>query len=75
MGKECSTESWCSRSWFANVIFPPQSGGGSCVLEMAKRGMELVWAASGSGGQGGEQGGQGGIKWDYLSPAAPGSPV
>lgn len=45
------------------------------MLETAKRGTELVWAASGSRGQRGEQGSQGGIKRDYLSLAAPGSPV
>ncbi|XP_032847191.1 phosphatidylinositol 4-phosphate 5-kinase type-1 gamma isoform X2 [Tyto alba] len=59
MGRECSPQSRCSRSWFANVIFPPQSGGGSCVLETAEGGMELVWVVSGSGGQGGEQRSQG----------------
>lgn len=53
MGKECSTWSWCSRSWFANVVFPPQSGGGSRVLETAKRGTELAWVGAEDSGESG----------------------
>lgn len=50
MGKECSTWSWCSSSWFANVVFPPRSGGGSRVPETAKRGTELAWVGAGESG-------------------------